>query len=425
MPIEEDDPVVATYDVFISPSTTINPSTQPPATSDGAVQPDSISTPTQPKFYILQYPSHRPASKPYSSSRQQKPTSLRIKRHTGIVEVDVPLLTYDNYNDHLGQQYGKVMHDSRTIHPTTGHGLSGGFAQNQSVSTIDLSGESNTRDTTLSTQTLGGKVALPSDKDPVYMLATMSRESKQIHLRRLDAVIQMRPQLHHIDAADEAKRRVENAGKTTTKSEVFGPDGKVKLETKAIELKVKDSTKDDPKDRNLNWNAKLLRAIQNDPWVGYEWIEKGDETFREDLCGIKRTEAGVEDEAELERPQLRSMLDNDEWLNKMSSPGIELRTRLKGRDRERARRKRQERLRAAKTAGALTVQELEGSDTMPSEDEDDVPVVTGSTVQRPESPEIQIKQESASTVPAVAAATGQKRRGRPPKNKATETVSID
>lgn len=319
------------------------------------------------------------------------------------------------------------MHESRTLHPTTGHGLSGGFAQNQSQNQpIDLDGDSNTRDTTLRTQTLGGKVAMPTDKDPVYMLATISQNSKQIHLRHLDAVVQMRPQLHHIDAVDEAKRRAESAGKSTTKTEVFGPDGKVKLETKAIELKVKDSTKDDPKDRNLNWNAKLLRAIQNDTWVGYDWIEKGEDSFREDLCATSgRGEADAGADVQDERPQLRSMLDNDEWLNKMSSPGIELRTRLKGRDRERARRKRQERLRAAKSAGTLTVQELEGSDTMPSEDEEDAPVMTGSSQQRPESPEVQIKQESASTVPAVAGAVGQKRRGRPPKNKATETVSID
>lgn len=415
MPLEEDDPVVASYDVFILPATQYKPQ----QTTSEAASTDTDQPGLQPKFYILQYPSHRPASKPYSSTRSQKPTTLRIKRHTGIFEVDVPLLTYDNYNEQLGSQYGKVMHESHTIHPTTGHGLSGGFAQNHSsTQPIDVDSDSNTRDTALRTQTLGGKVAMPTDKDPVYMLATLSKNSKQIHLRHLDAVVQMRPQLHHIDAADEAKRRSESAGKpTTTKTEVFGPDGKVKLETKAIELKVKDSTKDDPKDRNLNWNAKLLRAIQNDPWVGYDWIEKGEETFREDL-----RHAEVEG-AEGEKTQLRSMLDNDEWLNKMSSPGIELRTRLKGRDRERARRKRQERLRAAKAAGTMAVQDVDGSDTMPSEDDEDVPTVTGATVQRPDSPEVQIKQESTTTATPAVPAAGARKRGRPPKNK--ETVTID
>ena len=435
MPIEDDDPVIASYDIYISalPSRSESKITKSEVTEQQEPETTSTVSSKSQKLYLLQYPSHRPANKPYTSKRAQKPTSLRVKQHTGIFEVDVPLLVYDNYNETLGKELGAYIHESQTLHPTTGHGLSGGFAQNAAPLPSSATNPNNAEP--LRTQTLGGKVSGNTDKDPIYMLGTLDRDSKELHLRHLDAVVQMRPQLHHIDAQDEAKRRAEVSGKSTAtgvKTEVVSADGKAKLETRAIEMKMKDSTKDDPKDRNLNWNAKLLRAIQNDPWVRYDWVESGDDEFKHDLRSFE-TSGSAEGGRELQHKQLKSAMDNDEWLNRMSSPGIELRTRLKGRDRERARRKRQERLRAAKAAGvdAASRQEgdadVDGSDTMGSEEDVEGVEDEQTADMRPFSPEIQVKQESAVTAPvtAIADVSAPKRRGRPPKNKATETIDVD
>ncbi|KAK5092668.1 hypothetical protein LTR70_006738 [Exophiala xenobiotica] len=428
MPLEEDDPVMASYNVYISPHS-------PSTTSE---------TPTKSaqNLYVLQYPSHRPSSKPYSSSRAQKPTSLRIKSNTGVLEVDVPILTSDNYNGQLGSQFGRAMNESAKAHPTTGssYGLAGGFAQNhpgnQQVNLDDVP-EHGMEDDSLKVQTLGGKLdGARTDRDPIYMLATLNQSNKSISLRHLDGVVQMRPQLHHIDAEEERKRRAETATKREAKSEQSGNvnGGPVKLETKAIEMKLKDSTREDPKDRNLNLNARLLREIQNDPWRKYEWIEKGEEAHSA-MRGVGSVNGAGEEKA-----RLKSALDNEEWLNRMSSPGIELRTRLKGRDRERARRKRQERLRNARAAEANSAAgglpasgEIEvGSETESSEEEEgeeaDIgPALVGgsgtvdanveSEATRPKSPEPQIKQEGdGGNVTAAGAVAAPRKRGRPPKN---------
>lgn len=470
MPFEDDDPVIASYDVFISP---------PPTSST------STTTKGSSELYVLQYPSHRPSTKPYSTSRSQKPTSLRLRPNTGIVELDIPIMTSDNYNLPLGDQFGKAMHESRLAHPTTSHGLSGGFSNNQNsinnpINLTDIP-QHGAIDTTLHTQTLGGKISTNTDKDPIYMLATLKRNTHEIHLQHLDAVVQLRPQLHHIDAAEEIKKRIETAtsraksaaAAATGTSGTVDPTAPVKLETKAIELKLKDTSKDDPKDRHQNENARLLRDIQNDPWVRYDWIEmQGDkntiQTFG--VTSSADTDMNINTSTSTHRPRLKATLDNDEWLNKMSSPGIELRTRLKGRDRERARRKRQERARAARSGGEAAgaastnvTQEVSGEisgtaseSSGASEDEDgNVPVDDDGDVEfsvsagepstlrlgadrRPDtgdggeeeakSPEVQIKQEAAAPAPSSIPASGgavtstttaTKRRGRPPKNKAS------
>lgn len=433
MPPEEDDPVIASYDIYI---------TNPQRTTDSK----------PPKLFVLQYPSHRPSSKPYNTAHFQHPTSFRIKPKSGLFELDVPIPTSNNYNTLLGTQLGRAMQESKVAHPTTSHGLSGGFVQHHHHHHHNANHPINLTEVPdhdppptalpLQTQTLGGKLSEPSSADPIYMLATLSSSTKQLYLQHLDAVIQMRPQLHHIDASDDLKRRTESSNAAATnpikpKPELIGPDGKVKLETKAIEMKIKDSSKDDPKDRNLNLNAQLLRNIQNEPWQKYNWVEKHEHGGLDKIITSPTHDATTAETAQSQPPRLKSALDNDEWLNRMSSPGIELRTRLKGRDRERARRKRQERLKgkgkpeAMSGGGAITGGETAGSESSASDDEDaDIDGQATGGEERTKSPEVQIKQEGAGSTNAVAVAaaanaSAPKRRGRPPKNKKTEIVTLD
>jgi len=358
--------------------------------------------------------------------------------------------------------------------------MSGGFAQNQSSinqpTTLSSIPAHDAPISDLQTQVLGGKISNPTDQDPVYMLATMhtTPTTQQIHLTHLDALIQMRPQLHHIDAADDLKRRADLAEKST-KPKLNGTttDPNIKLETRAIELKVRDPTKEDPKDRNLNLNARLLREIQNDTWVKHDWIERHDHQNQThtSLTHLPTTTLQMNNDNN-PPPPLRATLDNDTWLNKMSTPGIELRTRLKGRDRERARRKRQERLRgggakissvgstaaqATSTgpfATEISASESESSEDDGDEDEDEHPAEgdeevmisreeerrevdvdvdmgvdggnggrlesnkTMGTDTQMETEEVQIKQESSSTAAAVAPTptSPARRRGRPKKS---------
>lgn len=385
--------MIASYDVYM--------------TSSLAGQHDKT-----PKYYVLQYPSHRPSTKPYDASRGQKPLSLRIKPNTNLFEIDVPIITSDNYNAELAKHLGRSM-DLTSSRTMPSYGLSGGFSTNHAPQQVNLDdlpvyGE----EATLQTQVLGGKVAVCTDKDPVYMLAAM--EDNEIHLTHLDGVVQMRPQLHHLDAAEEAKRKAETASRS--KQPVDGVP--TKLETKAIEMKIKDG-KEDLKDRSLNANAQLLREIQAEKWVKHEWLEADESSSRINPLNRETLEQ-----------TLTAAINNDEWLDKMSSPSNELRQRLKGRDRERARRKRQERQRSGKVARAnvLPAEETVDTDSDVGSDENSVEQKPLSSIDQPnqgrtsthmpQSPEVQIKQEaggSSDIPPASTSPTTARKRGRPKK----------
>lgn len=337
---EIDDPVVAEYEVYLTEPV---PSTQKEPTS---------------KLLLLQYPAHRSYAKPYNATRSQTPTALRMKSKTGFVEVDIPMLVRENYNDLSGEKYGKAMAESRTI--TTGgtHGLAGGFNANSLQRPTDgpLPDDPDFVHPPLQTQSLSGKIVTPAARDPIYLLGQF--RNQQMHLTHLDSVVQMRPQLHHIDAEDEIKRRLPPSGSTAPGRPKTAADGQPgKIESKAIEIKLKDN-KDDSKDRSLNDNAKMLRDIQTDEWEDYHWVDQDEDDARNAFearlsLPITKTEPA---------PRLKSSISNGDWLDKMSAPREDgkkgLLSKLRGRERERARRKKAEeekRLRQKGTTGGSQI----------------------------------------------------------------------
>lgn len=151
---DDDDPVIAEYDVFLTDS--------------------SI------KRFLFQYPDRKP-SFPYNSLLEQKPEELRIKPRTGLVEVDIPIDTTINYDGRKGAQYSEAMKKSRLVKGGGSYGMAGGFSEgplptlkmedgggaSRRRSTIDIDmGE----DVPLAVQTLGGRIVPTKDGDPIYML---------------------------------------------------------------------------------------------------------------------------------------------------------------------------------------------------------------------------------------------------------------
>lgn len=331
---DDDDPVVASYDVYLT-------------------EPLSSNESTTSRLFLLQYPAHRPFSKPYNAARAQTPSTLRLKSKSGFVEVDVPILLRQNYNAAAGERYGKAMSDSRTIKAGGTYGLAGGFTS----SAHSKSGDPPQYDDswpTLQTQTLGGKIVAPTARDPIYLLGCFRQN--QIHLSALDAVVQMHPQLHHIDAEEELSQirsqSLTGAAASRQKASANGATGKV--ESKAIEIKIKD-TKDDPKDRSLNENAKMLRDIQVDDWSEHDWIDEEEPDAKDAFDSqLHFSFSGTPSPA-----TLKSSISNADWLDKMSAPREDgkkgLLAKLRGRERERARRKKAEeekRQRQKEAAGA-------------------------------------------------------------------------
>lgn len=156
----EEDPVIASYDIFLTNS--------------------DISR------YVLQY-LDRPAGHAYDETNGQKPTSLRLKRDTGLVEVDVPINTRLNYDLGKGVKYGDALKKSKNAREGGAYGMAGGFSvsggqgggQGQGkVKAEDMKAEegmvgmaSGDQTPLLKVQTLGGRIKTPEDGDPVYMLA--------------------------------------------------------------------------------------------------------------------------------------------------------------------------------------------------------------------------------------------------------------
>ena len=161
MPADASDPVIESYDVFLTDS--------------------------QISRYVLQYVD-READKAYDERHGQKPTALRLKPRTGLVEVDVPINTRVNYDQTKGLQYGNALERSRAS--SGGYGMAGGFSSSgHAMATTTRVGGSRVKaedeeegkrpQSLMRTQTLAGRVKVPVEGDPVYMLGAF-RGSKLV-----------------------------------------------------------------------------------------------------------------------------------------------------------------------------------------------------------------------------------------------------
>lgn len=153
----EDDPVIASYDVFLTDS--------------------DISR------YVFQY-LDRPSKLPYNERRGQKPIALKMKPDTGLVEVEVPIPTRGNYDKTKGFKYGDAMKKSRAARDGGAFGMAGGFSSGSLAAGAGrVKGEGNGEvemldsraldpESLVRTQALGGRIKPAEEGDPVYMLAT-------------------------------------------------------------------------------------------------------------------------------------------------------------------------------------------------------------------------------------------------------------
>lgn len=99
----DSDPIKASYDVFIKPH---------------------ISEDRQ--IYVLQFP-NRDSKSNYSFANHAQPSTLRLKENAGMLEVDVPIDAWSNYDRERGHRWGKSIQKSNLSKAGGSHGLPGGF----------------------------------------------------------------------------------------------------------------------------------------------------------------------------------------------------------------------------------------------------------------------------------------------------------
>ncbi|KAF2129502.1 hypothetical protein P153DRAFT_366892 [Dothidotthia symphoricarpi CBS 119687] len=208
MDVEDDDPVVAEYDVYITPEM------------------------EQQQLYVLQY-LNRPPDHPFTKATNSQPSELRVKKESGFIEVDVPINIRQNYNRPAGVRWGEAMRKTkgfgqkafgiasgfeRTMPRTANRPGVGEGAPAAPIATEDDDNfdeyvtrfeDANEKGHVLNTQTFGGQIQPDDRKGPSYMLGTF-REN-QLHLTRLNGLVQLRTQFHHVDATAQldavARRR--------------------------------------------------------------------------------------------------------------------------------------------------------------------------------------------------------------------------
>ncbi|PLN83126.1 hypothetical protein BDW42DRAFT_165349 [Aspergillus taichungensis] len=293
-PEKDDDPIISSYDITLNDS--------------------DISR------YVLQY-LDRPAGHNYDDRHGQKPTSLRLKPRTGLVEVDVPVNTRVNYDVDKGLRYGDALKRSRAAREGAGYGMAGGFSVGgagggkvkmegggANGGDVDMGGTGEA--SLLRVQTLGGRIKTPEEGDPVYMLAAF-REGN-LHLSPVTAVVQLHPQLHHLDALDEipAKGR---GGKGARKE--GEEERSAESEARAIDVKIKAAEEGGA--AAVAGNLDLLKQMQDEKWGRYEWIDA--ET--EESWDVYENFMIHQDLENL--PQLESAIDSEEYLDRMSAPRID------------------------------------------------------------------------------------------------------
>jgi DNA-directed RNA polymerase-3 subunit RPC5 len=171
------DPVVASYDVFLKSRL-----------KDGK------------KLYVFQFP-NRDAGHPYSAACNNMPLEIRIKKISGLVEVDVPINTSRDYDREKGAKWGDAIQKSNPGKGSggLGVGLAAGFGVGASqparprglrrdqgqeeITQEDLMRDwaaSVAQEKVLTKQTLGGQILPKDPTKPRYFVGAF-RGGKCFH----------------------------------------------------------------------------------------------------------------------------------------------------------------------------------------------------------------------------------------------------
>lgn len=258
----DEDPVTATYDVFITPA-------------------------LQEQIQLLQY-LNRPRDRPYNDRFGARPENVRLKPKSGFLEVDIEMHTGINFNRYQSLKWGDAVQTAKQLHNDSAtYGPASGFAvprarpghrahlkdkverDHQIANDLANFDAARKQDRALQSQTLGGKInrcgTQSEGAQPIYFVGAFRGE--QLHLTKVDGTIQMRPQFHHMDAEDQRNR--------TAISRAAPPDpDKPAAPARAIQQSYKDLNDDKDKDAPERRMRKLLQDAEEEEWSGLLYVDE-------------------------------------------------------------------------------------------------------------------------------------------------------
>jgi DNA-directed RNA polymerase-3 subunit RPC5 len=167
---DDEDPVIAEYDVFITPE-------------------------MHEQIYVLQY-LNRDGGNGLRRSNNSGPLQLRVKEQSGFVEVDIPMDIRKNFSRPAGVKWGEALRKTKGFGQKA-YGISSGFERvmprpsragaagtNGTPAPVAIEDDDNLEEWVthfedanekghvLNTQTFGGQIAKEDGKGPSYMLGT-------------------------------------------------------------------------------------------------------------------------------------------------------------------------------------------------------------------------------------------------------------
>ncbi|PNY27160.1 Uncharacterized protein TCAP_02912 [Tolypocladium capitatum] len=245
----DDDPITASYQVFLNPA-----------------------LPFGRRLLVLQHPNRT------DDAPKPSPTEMRVKAHSGMVEVDVPLDNSVAYDREKGLRWGRTLQASMAAKNGGSHGLAGGFgfgavqqrggarkrAEADDDEVLDWN-DAVLQGKVLSTQTLGGQY--PDVDEVQYMVGVF--QGRDLHLTPVSSLVHLRPQLHHIDATTQQER---NAASAASKE---GAAPTASSAARAIHMTIKTTADGDAV--TTETMADRLRFVQTEPWRKMRYTDENDE----------------------------------------------------------------------------------------------------------------------------------------------------
>ncbi|UKZ66216.1 uncharacterized protein TrAtP1_007390 [Trichoderma atroviride] len=250
---EDDDPITASYQVFLNPS-----------------------LPLGRRLLVLQHPNRT------DNTPRPPPTELRLKEHSGMVEVDIPQDNTTAYDREKGLKWGRALQNSMAIKNGGSHGLAGGFGvgavqQRAPRKKSDVEEDDNLdwndavrQGKVLSTQTLGGQY--PDADEVQYMVGVF--QGKDLHLTPVSNLIHLRPQLHHLDATTQQDRQSSAAAAASSKEGGPAPAAAAR----AIHMTIKTAADGTADGVSTETMADRLRSVQTEPWRKMRYTDENEET---------------------------------------------------------------------------------------------------------------------------------------------------
>ncbi|KAI5866494.1 hypothetical protein GGS23DRAFT_274210 [Durotheca rogersii] len=263
---DDADPVVASYDVYTN-----------------------APLPENRKLLVLQHPNRQgPVRAPYGQLNE-----VRIKNKTGMIEVDVPLAhAHADYDRDKGLRWGSALSRSLASRNGGSLGLAGGFGVgvfpmrggagggagagrgrtddwDQEIGMLDWS-EAVRQDKVLRVQTLGGQFPIETETNCRWMVGVFKGD--QLHLTPATSIINLRPQLHHLDAHTEQERLsrpregIIGAGGAAPAGKDSGGAGGSTGTARAIHMSIK-SANTDSGELTVDTMSSRLRQVQLEPWM--------------------------------------------------------------------------------------------------------------------------------------------------------------